>query len=253
MELKNDPIDGTAESPGRREFLTKSLTALLALGPSMGHLFAGDEPPLGNGGLPTEGFVMESAPGPETVLNGRRCLYFGGTGYFALHGHPEVIEAGIAAFRKYGCHSATSRTGFGNTPVQLELEKKIADYFGTEDSIHFVSGYLDNLFLVQALKARVGAIFIDETAHFSIRDAVYSALKPVLTFKHRDPDDLALKLKKNLKAGDLTKAMIAKYPDSTKDDCKAAIRILMDSGRCVYSYFGGSYITLPHKEGAAPE
>jgi outer membrane protein assembly factor BamA len=60
--------------------------------------------------------------------------------------------------------------------------------------------------------------------------------------------------KKNLKAGDLTKAMIAKHGEEvTKDDCKQAIRILMDSGRCVYSYFGGSYITLPHKEGAAPE
>jgi hypothetical protein len=61
--------------------------------------------------------------------------------------------------------------------------------------------------------------------------------------------------KKNLKAGDLTKAMIAKYGESncTKDDCKLAIRQLMESGRCVYSYFGGSYITLPHKEGAAPE
>jgi hypothetical protein len=60
--------------------------------------------------------------------------------------------------------------------------------------------------------------------------------------------------KKNLKAGDLTKAMIAKYGDQvTKDDCKAAIRLLMDNGRCVYSYFGGSYITLPHKEGSAPE
>jgi len=61
--------------------------------------------------------------------------------------------------------------------------------------------------------------------------------------------------KKNLKAGDLTKAMIAKHGEAncTKDDCKHAIRLLMDSGRCVYSYFGGSYITLPHKEGAAPE
>lgn len=61
--------------------------------------------------------------------------------------------------------------------------------------------------------------------------------------------------KKNLKAGDLTKAMVAKYGEAecTKDDCKAAIRILMDSGRCVYSYFGGSFITLPHKEGAAPD
>ncbi len=61
--------------------------------------------------------------------------------------------------------------------------------------------------------------------------------------------------KKNLKAGDLIKAMIAKYGEAncTKDDCKLAIRLLMESSRCVYSYFGGSYITLPHKEGAAPD
>ena len=56
--------------------------------------------------------------------------------------------------------------------------------------------------------------------------------------------------KKNLKAGDLTKAMIAKFGEEcTKDDCKQAIRILMDSGRCVYAYLGGSYIQLPPKEG----
>jgi len=61
--------------------------------------------------------------------------------------------------------------------------------------------------------------------------------------------------KKNLKAGDLTKAMIEKFgaENCTKDDCKQAIRQLIDSGRCVYTYFGGSYITLPHKEGAAPD
>jgi hypothetical protein len=61
--------------------------------------------------------------------------------------------------------------------------------------------------------------------------------------------------KKNLKATDLTKAMIARYgaAECSKDDCKRAIRQLIDSGRCVYSYFGGSFITLPHKEGAAPD
>ena len=58
--------------------------------------------------------------------------------------------------------------------------------------------------------------------------------------------------KKNLKPGDLTKAMIAKHGDGacTKDDCKLAIRMLMESGRCVYSYLGGSYVQLPPKEGA---
>jgi hypothetical protein len=61
--------------------------------------------------------------------------------------------------------------------------------------------------------------------------------------------------KRNLKAMDLTKALIAKHGEAecSKDDCKHAIRQLIDSGRCVYSYFGGSFITLPHKEGAAPE
>jgi len=59
--------------------------------------------------------------------------------------------------------------------------------------------------------------------------------------------------KKNLKSGDLTKAIMAKYPEADRELCKAAIRMLMDSGRCVYAYFGGSYIQLPHKEGAANE
>jgi hypothetical protein len=56
--------------------------------------------------------------------------------------------------------------------------------------------------------------------------------------------------KKNLKAGDLTKEMIAKHGTEacTKDDCKQAIRILIDSGRCVYSYLGGSFIQLPPKD-----
>ncbi len=55
--------------------------------------------------------------------------------------------------------------------------------------------------------------------------------------------------KKNLKPGDLTKAMVAKYGDAcSKDLCKLAIRQLIDSGRCVYAYVGGSFIQLPPKE-----
>ena len=55
--------------------------------------------------------------------------------------------------------------------------------------------------------------------------------------------------KKNLKAGDLIKEMIARHGAAcTREDTKHAIRQLMDSGRCVYSYMGGSYIVLPPKE-----
>jgi len=59
--------------------------------------------------------------------------------------------------------------------------------------------------------------------------------------------------KKKFKAGDLTKEMIAKFGEDQCDKklCKLAIRQLMDSGRCVYTYFGGSFIEVPHEEGAA--
>jgi ribosomal protein L14 len=57
--------------------------------------------------------------------------------------------------------------------------------------------------------------------------------------------------KKKLKSGDLTKAMVAKYGDQvSRADAKAAIRLLIDSGRCVYGYFGGSSIELPRTEAA---
>jgi hypothetical protein len=57
---------------------------------------------------------------------------------------------------------------------------------------------------------------------------------------------------KKLKPGDLTKAANELFGDRVdKKACKEAIRSLIESGRCVYTYFGGSYIELPHKEGAA--
>lgn len=58
---------------------------------------------------------------------------------------------------------------------------------------------------------------------------------------------------KKLKPMDLTKAMIELYGEEGVDKkmCKEAIKELINSGRCVYTYFGGSYIELPHAEGAA--
>jgi len=50
--------------------------------------------------------------------------------------------------------------------------------------------------------------------------------------------------KRNLKAMDLIKAMKEKFGDADKAECKKAIRVLIDGGRCTYSYVGGSYIVL---------
>ena len=57
---------------------------------------------------------------------------------------------------------------------------------------------------------------------------------------------------KKLKPMDLTKAMIQIYGDECdKKLCKSAIKQLADSGTLVYTYFGGSFLELPHREGAA--
>ncbi len=66
----------------------------------------------------------------------------------------------------------------------------------------------------------------------AVADAMYAMLKDYAG-------------KKNLKAMDLTKAMIEKFgEDCDKQLCKEAIRILMDSGKTTYSYVGGSYVVL---------
>jgi hypothetical protein len=57
---------------------------------------------------------------------------------------------------------------------------------------------------------------------------------------------------KKLKPMDLTKAMIQLYGDEVdKKLCKLAIKELMNSGRCVYTYFGGSFVEIPHREASA--
>jgi hypothetical protein len=58
--------------------------------------------------------------------------------------------------------------------------------------------------------------------------------------------------KKKLKPMDLTKAMREKFGDACdKKLCKLALKGLIESGRVVYTYFGSSYVELPHEEGAA--
>ena len=58
--------------------------------------------------------------------------------------------------------------------------------------------------------------------------------------------------KKKLKPMDLTKEMRAKFGDACdRKMCKEALKDLIASGRAVYTYFGASYVELPHEEGAA--
>ncbi len=201
---------------------------------------------------------MGSPPGPETVIDGKRYLYFGGTGYFGLHSHPAVVQSGVRAFQKHGTHSATSRSGFGNNPVLLDLERKLREFFGQEEAVTFASGYLSCLVLAQALAGRYEALFVDEAAHFCVRDAAAATGKPVFAFKHRDPEDLKRMIRKKLRPGERplllsdgifpTFGRIAPLPDYVRvlepyngliglDDAHG-VGVLGTNGRGTYEYHG---------------
>lgn len=145
--------------------------------------------------------LMESPPGPETIISGVRHLYFAGTGYLGLHGRAEVIEAGCAALRQFGVHSATTRAGFGTTPPLLAVEQLAARFFGTEDAFYFSSGYSANHVVLQALAGEFDAVFMDEAVHFAVAEASRLTGHAVHSFRAGDATDLARQLRMHLRAG----------------------------------------------------
>ena len=138
--------------------------------------------------------LMEGPPGALTRVDGREYLYFGGTGYLGLAGHAEVIGAACEALRRYGIHTATSRSGYGNSPLTLEVERLAAEFFGAAGAFYFASGYAGNHILIQALADRADIVLTDESAHFCLAEASHLLGRPVESFRHRDPDDLRQKL-----------------------------------------------------------
>ncbi len=144
---------------------------------------------------------MQSPPGAETVIDGRRYLYFVGTGYLGLQGHPEVIAAACEATRRYGIASATSRGGFGTTPPLLEVERRAAGLLGADDAFYFASGYMGNHVLTLLLEGSFDAVFLDESSHYCVKEAARLAGQPVFPFRHRDADDLAAQLRAHLRPG----------------------------------------------------
>lgn len=129
---------------------------------------------------------MQSPPGPELVIDGKRCLYFGGTSYLGLAENSQVIEAGCDALRRYGVHSATSRARYGNCPIVLEVERRAAEYFGTESSFYFSSGYMTNHILVSAVGSGCDAVLVDGSAHYCVLEAARLGGVPVLPFEYGD-------------------------------------------------------------------
>jgi 8-amino-7-oxononanoate synthase len=144
--------------------------------------------------------IMQSAPGAKTVIDGREYLYFAGTGYLGLQGHPELIRAACDATQQYGLGTATSRRGYGDAPPTLQVESEAAIFSATEDAFFFPSGYVGNHVLVSGLVGSADAIFLDEATHYSVQEAARLSGLPTFVFPHADPEGLQDVLQRNLKA-----------------------------------------------------
>ncbi len=202
---------------------------------------------------------MQGPPGAETVVDGRRFLYFAGTGYLGLHGHPALIDAACVATRQFGLGSATTRAGFGNSPPTLDVECRAAHFFSSEGAFYFASGYVGSQLLLMGLRRDVDALFIDQHSHYSIVEASRMCGLPAYSFPHADATGLRETLKQHLGPGQRplvisdgvfaargTIAPVVDYVDILRefpqaalclDDCHA-VGVLGDQGRGTFEYAG---------------
>ncbi|MBI5692122.1 MAG: pyridoxal phosphate-dependent aminotransferase family protein [Verrucomicrobia bacterium] len=159
-----------------------------------------DSPPAAS--TPSPSRVFDTATGPEVGIDGRRYLHFGGTGYLDLQRRPELADAAERALRRYGLHPATTRLGFGESPPLLEAEAEAARFFGTEAAWLLPSGWLGASVLLDAHAGPADRLYLDQDAHFALRDAARLSGRPVVTFGHADPASLQSELRATLRAGE---------------------------------------------------
>lgn len=145
--------------------------------------------------------VAESGQGAYLQMKGKKVLNLCSNNYLGLANHPRVKKAAMAAIQKYGVGTGSVRVLSGTTKLQVELEKRLADFKGAEDAIVLTSGYMANLAAIQTFLGKEDMVVSDELNHASIIDAIRIAqIKTKFIYRHADISDLEEKLKEADKA-----------------------------------------------------
>lgn len=117
-------------------------------------------------------------------------INLGSYNYLGLANHPEVIEAAMAALRKYGVGACGSPVLSGMTDLHRELEQKVARFLGREDAMLFNSGFGGALGTISGLLRKTDVAVLDNRSHLSLRDGAVLARCRVDRFEHNDPSSL---------------------------------------------------------------
>ena len=130
--------------------------------------------------------VMQSAQGPEVVLDGRRVISLSSNDYLGLTHDPRLREAAIAAVRDYGAGSGAVRTIAGTMELHMELEAELARFKGVEAVLTFQSGFTANTGVIPAITDERDLIVSDALNHASIIDGMRLSKAPRKIYPHRD-------------------------------------------------------------------
>ena len=133
---------------------------------------------------------IESAQGPEVMLNGKKFIMAGSNNYLGLADDPEMKKAASEAALKFGSGSAGSRFLNGNTKAAEELEARLARFKRKEAALIFSAGYQMNLGVVSCLVKKGDYAIVDKLDHASILDGVKLSEGEMVRFKHNDMADL---------------------------------------------------------------
>ncbi|HBG40644.1 MAG TPA: 8-amino-7-oxononanoate synthase [Porphyromonadaceae bacterium] len=140
--------------------------------------------------------AIESDQDTEVIINGKKVLMFGSNAYLGLTNHPKVIEASIAATKKYGTGMAGSRFLNGTLDIHLELERKLANFMDKEEAIVFPTGFMVNEGVLGCLTGRDDYILWDERDHASIIEGLRTSFSTKYKFRHNDMASLEKQLQR---------------------------------------------------------
>ncbi len=141
--------------------------------------------------------IITSEQGAEIEVGGKKVLNFCANNYLGLSGHPAVIEASKKYMDERGYGLSSVRFICGTQDIHKELEKKIADFLGTEDTILYAACFDANGGVFEPLFGEEDAIISDALNHASIIDGVRLCKAQRYRYEHNNMDDLENKLKES--------------------------------------------------------
>jgi 8-amino-7-oxononanoate synthase len=132
---------------------------------------------------------VQSPPGDEVIVDGKRVIMAGSNNYLGLVNHPKVKEAAADAALKFGSGCTGSRFLNGTLDLHLELEHRLAKFLKREAALVFSTGFQTNLGAISTLVGKNDAVVIDRQVHACIVDGARLSYGKIYKFAHNDMDD----------------------------------------------------------------